>query len=325
MNHRQVQHISAIRIVTICAALIAVTTTSTAEAADKTSGTSPSISTNQNDNTLSIELDGRPALRYRFGDVKFKPCIDRWYTPGGTNILRDAPHDHLHHHAMMFAVAVDGVNFWEEKSPKSGKEVGQKPGKVVTKTNNGMTTAAFSQNLIWKDSDNKPLLNEQRTIELISANGLDASLVNWTTTLSPPDGKKSAQLGGRHYYGLGMRFVESMDNVGKMIAADGVKSRSVLGHAWFAPARWMAYTAPANGKTVTVAIFDHPQNPRYPGGVFHMTKPFAYLSATIGLGDKPYEVKAGKSLSLRYGAALWDGKVGTEKIEAAYRIWSKIK
>jgi hypothetical protein len=74
---------------------------------------------------------------------------------------------------------------------------------------------------------------------------------------------------------------------------------------------------------VTVAIFDHPNNPRFPGGVFHMTDPFAYLSATIGLADKPYKIKAEKPLLLRYGAALWDGEVGPEKIEAVYRLWSE--
>ena len=32
----------------------------------------------------------------------------------GENLLRDAPHDHLHHHALMYGIRVNGVNFWEE-------------------------------------------------------------------------------------------------------------------------------------------------------------------------------------------------------------------
>lgn len=291
------------------------------DSVNKTGDKNQSVNTKQDDTTLSIQLDGRPALEYRFAGVKFKPYISRWYTPSGINILRDAPHDHLHHHALMFAVAVDGVNFWEEHSAKAGKEACQKPGRVVVKTTDGKTTAAFSQDLDWKNADNQIMLEEQRTIELIAEKGLDASLINWTAVLSAPPGKKSATLGGSCYFGLGMRFVQSMDNVGKMTAADGVKSKLVLGHAWVAPARWMAYTAPANGKTVTVAIFDHPDNPRHPGGIFHMTKSFAYLSATLGLADKPYEIKADKPLSLRYGTALWDGEVGPDKIEAVYRLW----
>ena len=273
--------------------------------------------------TVSMKVNGRPALDYLFGGVKFKPYVSHWHTPDGINILRDAPHDHLHHHAMMFAVAVDGVNFWEEHSPTAGKEVGQKPQNVTTQTTNNKTLAGFSQSLDWKDSNDQLLLKEQRTIELIVENGLNASLINWTSALSVPPGKKSVQLGGSHYFGLGMRFVESMDKGGKMIAADGKKSHSVPGHACVAPVRWVAYTAPAEGKTVTVAIFDHPQNPRFPGGIFHMAEPFAYLSATIGLDNKPYEIKAEKPLLLRYGAALWNGEVGPKKIEAVYRLWSE--
>ena len=55
-------------------------------------------------------------LVYAFDPLRFKPCARELAPLGGPNILRDAPADHLHHHALMFAVAVNGVNFWEEIS-----------------------------------------------------------------------------------------------------------------------------------------------------------------------------------------------------------------
>ena len=58
---------------------------------------------------------------YRVDGVPFKPYVEKLFTPSGTNILRDAPSDHLHHHGLMFAVRVNGINFWEEK-PDSGKQ-----------------------------------------------------------------------------------------------------------------------------------------------------------------------------------------------------------
>ena len=310
---------------TVIVVLLAVSIVMADETPVQTNAVHRSVNINQNNTTVSIEVNGLPALDYQFGGVKFKPCVNRWYTPDGINILRDAPHDHLHHHALMFAMSVDGVNFWEEHSPKAGKEVGQKPRDLFTQAINGKMSAAFSQDLDWKDSADQLMLKERRTIELIVENGIDASLINYSSTLLVPSGKKSVRLSGTHYNGLGMRFVESMDKVGKMITADNKNSRSVTGHTWVAPARWMAYTAPVEGKTVTVAIFDHPQNPRFPGGIFHMTTPFAYLSATLGLADKTYEVKPEKPLHLRYCAALWDGEVGPETIEAVYRLWSENK
>ncbi len=282
-----------------------------------------SVDVEQNDKTLLVSVDGRPALEYLFGGVEFKPCVSRWHTPEGINILRNSPHDHLHHHAMMFAVAVDGVNFWEEHpKEKAGREVGQAPQGVFSKAVDGNATAGFSQLLDWTGPDGKVLLEERRAIELTIEKDVNVSLLSWTSTLSTPPGKQSAELGGNYYFGFGLRFVESMDKSGKIIVADGIKSRSVLGgRNWIAPAKWVAYTAAVDGHAVTVAIFDHPQNPRFPAGIFHMSEPFAYLSATIGLADRPYQILAGKPLQLKYGAALWDSEKTTDEIEAAYQKW----
>ena len=78
----------------------------------------------QGKNTISIRAGDRPVLEYRFTDVPFKPCVARLWTPGGVQILRNSPDDHKHHHALMYAVGVDGVNFWEE-APRDqvGREV----------------------------------------------------------------------------------------------------------------------------------------------------------------------------------------------------------
>ena len=55
-------------------------------------------------NSIWIQAGKSPVLQYRYGDVPFKPYIKELYTPGGLNILLDAPPDHLHHHGLMFAL-----------------------------------------------------------------------------------------------------------------------------------------------------------------------------------------------------------------------------
>ena len=72
-------------------------------------------------NSITLQMGDRPVGRYRYSDVPFKPYLQELRTPSGINILRDSPFDHKHHHSLMFAVAVDGVNFWEEKDG-SGRE-----------------------------------------------------------------------------------------------------------------------------------------------------------------------------------------------------------
>ncbi len=52
---------------------------------------------------------------YAFATNQFKPYVRELYTLRGENVLRDAPPDHLHHHGLMYAVWVNGINFWEER------------------------------------------------------------------------------------------------------------------------------------------------------------------------------------------------------------------
>ena len=260
--------------------------------------------------TIRVEAGDRVVLRYRYEGVPYKPCVDWLATPAGINILRDAPHDHLHHHALMYAVNIDGVNFWEERN---------KPG---TQRHTGFADKAqIVETLDWQEAGGKVLANEQRTIELAGSAPDDVTLLTWRARLAVPPGNESATLTGAHYHGLGMRFVESMDSNGTFRNADDAESEVVRGTERLTPSRWCAYTAEADDKPVTVAMFGHPDNPRGPALWFTMTSPFAYLSATLNLHREPLEVTRDKPLALCYGVALWDGDVDTKRIEDMYKEW----
>jgi hypothetical protein len=114
-----------------------------------------------------------------------------------------------------------------------------------------------------------------------------------------------------------------MDQGGRFFNAAGQPGEVVRGSERLVPAKWAAYTAKADGKSVTVAIFDHPKNPRHPNKMFTMSPPFAYLSATLNLWKEPMDLKAGQDLDLRYGVAVWDGETPAEVVEALYAQWAK--
>ena len=76
----------------------------------------------QDGSTISIYDGQRPLLRYRYADVPKKPYVDQLFSPAGVEVLRDSPPDHKHHHGLMYALAVDKINFWEEHFPYSGQE-----------------------------------------------------------------------------------------------------------------------------------------------------------------------------------------------------------
>lgn len=264
---------------------------------------------------------GEKALaEYRYTGVPYKPYIAVFRTPAGINVLRDAPSDHLHHHALMFAIGVDGIDFWQE-----GNAPGRQAHREFLKrdaAHGGQETAGFVELLDWLGPESEtPRLHEKRTVQLVDPQRYGASLMTWETELSLPEGTESAALTGSHYFGLGMRFLESMDNHGTFFNADNAMGDWVRGDEHVTRSRWCAYTSLADGKPVTVAMFDSPDNPRHPAWWFTMSTPFDYISATLNLYREPMELKAEAPLRLRYGVALWDGHVGATEIEALYQKW----
>lgn len=281
-------------------------------------GPGATLSITQEGDSVWIRDGGNPLLRYRFQDIAYKPYVQEWYSPDGVQVLRDSPADHLHHHALMFAINVDGVNFWEEHEAP-GAQVHQDIEATEIGPGRDPAGARIVHRLHWANPRTEAvLLHERRTITVYETPA--PSLLTWESRFALPPGKEKATLGGAHYHGLGMRFRESMDTVGTFTTPAGELGEHVRGDEHLTPGAWCAYTAPADGQTVTVALFDHPDNVR-PVRWFTMKESFAYLSATINLWREPLEVKPGKPLILRYGAALWDGAVSKEGIKDAYKQW----
>ena len=275
-------------------------------------------------NVVSIYVEDSILLCYRYENVPFKPYVQQFFSPRRFNILCDAPPDHLHHHGLMFAVTVDGVNFWKEHQAP-GRQVHRCLTDVRIDKHNNVPRASFVEHIHWVNPHSQELLlKEHRTIEVWQAKVPAASLVTWQSKLEVPAGKESVTLTGAHYHGLGMRFSKSMDSGGQFHNADQKTGDIVRGDERLVRSSWCAYTAKANGKPVTVAMFDHPQNLRHPATWFTMTKPFAYLSATLNLHKQPLQLTSGKPLLLQYAVAVWDGRVETGQIDQLYQLWSAV-
>jgi hypothetical protein len=281
--------------------------------------------------TVSVSYDNGPVFRYCHAGASKKPYVDRLFSPAGVQVLRDSPHDHKHHHALMFATAVDGVDFWSE-TPGCGKQKPRSLDVINGGPPDGTQRAGFSEKLDWMGPrSSKPLLVESREVCELRDGGLDAlptlgaTLIEWRSSLQTPPGKRTVVLTGSHYFGLGIRFVQSMDADGRFFNADDKQGEIVRGDERLTPVKWCAYTAKADGKPVTVAIFDHPENLRYPAKMFTMSTPFAYLSATRNEWKEPITIKTGKPLDLRYGVAVWDGAVDKKTVEQLYQRWLKLR
>ena len=276
-------------------------------------------------NSVFVNRGQHNLLCYRYEDVPFKPYVQRLYSPTGINVLRDAPHDHLHHHALMYAIAVDGVNFWEEQNAP-GRQQHKRFVDMRIDKNDDVPSAGFVEQIDWINPNRRELLlKERRTIKIFQLDDVEATLLSWQSSFRVPTGKNSVKLSGSHYFGLGVRFLESMDSGGGFLNAAGQEGDIVRGTERIARANWCAYVAKAHGIPVTVAMFGHPENQRSPTHWFTMTAPFAYMAATLNLYKEPLEATSDKQLALRYAVAVWDGRIDKNKIEKIYRLWVKGK
>ncbi len=271
--------------------------------------------------TVVLYYNGKKLFIYNMMDSLFKPYIKELYTPAGHNILLDSPDDHKHHHGLMLAYNVDGINFWEETN-NSGRQKSIGISKLVSSTGKKLGEGGFATDIHWIDpGDGSIILREVRTINGEYNPRLEVNLYDWESRFLASDSKPSGSVAGSHYDGLGMRFVRSMDNAGEFVSAENKAGDIFRGQERLITDRWCAYLSQVDNQKVTVAMLAHPDNP---GGLttwFTMKVPFAYMSATMRLHENPMALQSGEILSLGYGVALWDGHVDNQRIEEAYQYW----
>ena len=269
-----------------------------------------------------ITTGERILLSYRYNSVPFKPYVQQLFSPGGLNVLLDAPSDHKHHHALMFAVTVDGVNFWEEQKTPGRQQHRRFSDIRIGQHGGSLPYAGFAEQIDWiNPGSGRLLLTERRRIEVSRLAEPQVTLLTWRSEFELSPAEQSITLTGSHYHGLGMRFIRSMDAQGRFLNADGKTGVIYRGDERLVRSRWCAYTARVDGKVVTAAMFDCPANQRHPATWFTMQKPFAYLSATLNLHTEPMKITPEQPLVLLYAVALWDGEVESEQIERLYKRW----
>jgi hypothetical protein len=289
-----------------------------AEESGLTNQTVPSTATVQSlakDGVCQFLLNGKPILEYRYPSRGPKSYVSLLTTPAGTNVLRDSPPDHVHHHALMFAVGIDGVDYWAE-GPGCGVQIPQADFRCDSQKSGERLVYRLFHKLRWQVPDGGDQLLEDRTIELIRDSRFSgATLLVWKAKLTVPADHEKVELWGRPYFGLGLRFVESMDRDGKLFNSLGNAGVQGTNNQ---RAQWCAYTAKVDDRPVTVVVMDEPQNPRAPATWFTMDQPFAYVSATLNLAAEKLDVTAGKPIVLTYGVAVCDGVLEQSDVQNLY-------
>ena len=276
----------------------------------------------------SVQHRGHTLFTYAFAPGKFKPYVQEMATVEGFNILRDAPFDHLHHHALMFAIRVNGINFWEEVPGCGVQKPVQTADPKVGVSPAGLPQASLTQVLHWlapqdafqPDTTARALLVERRTLTLTVDEPRREVALQWRSEFEVGQATNEVTLGGANYYGLGARFLQELDPIAAHFTATGPldlanNRQDVSQHPWAAVAFDRA------GTPVTFAMFGAPKNTGGAPWFFSMKTPFAYLSATQRLDQQPLKCVRGDRFQLDYLVVVQSGIAGKDQLEARYQRW----
>jgi hypothetical protein len=246
-------------------------------------------------------------LVYRSDPRQFKPYVKELCTIRGDNLLRDAPKDHLHHHGLMYAVRVNGLNFWEEISGSGVEKPIETLGPELGASPAGLPQATIRQTLHWlapldaflPDSPKWALLIERRTLVLTLHEAQEEVTLRWKSHFEVGGKTNTVILAGASYFGLGARFLEELDPIAEHFNPEGRPDltgtlQDVTPHDWCA----VAFDRPS--APATFAMFGLPANARGKAAFFTMKRPFAYISATQGLDQEPLVYHAGDTFEVEY-------------------------
>lgn len=230
------------------------------------------------DDRIRIEVDGELFTEWRHADwlaPYFYPVIG----PNGENITRNYPmkegvehesQDHPHHRSLRFTHSdVNGLNFWywrpgrerelsnaEIKFEKVEKLVSGETGEMIVWTR-------------WLDGDELVLREKMRIVITPLENR--QLLMDYDVELHAPD-DKPVVFGDIKDGGLYVRVAGTMKATEHFKAGGAALNGEILNSrgnrntdAWGKRAEWADFSGPdASGETVGIAMFDHPDNLRFP-------------------------------------------------------------
>lgn len=212
---------------------------------------------------VEVSLGQSPFMTFHHSAGYPKPFINPILTPGGVNMLREplpaySEGEHPWQRGLtLMQGAINGVDCWGEfDRPGFGRTVQDE-----MSIHQGPLSLVIATGNTWYEGGERPLMSDRRWYRLFDT-GRDAVVLDVLFTLVADRGPVtigSTKEGGF----LSIRVNPSMN-----ASADG-RMRNVYGAddetgCWSRRAHWMDYCGPVGDETAGFAVFDHPDNLRYP-------------------------------------------------------------
>ncbi|HUR47690.1 MAG TPA: PmoA family protein, partial [Candidatus Saccharimonadales bacterium] len=230
-------------------------------------------------------------------------------------------HDHPHHRSMWYSHGdVNGIDFWSE-TPKAGKIVHDK----FLEIKSGQESGVIRSSCKWIAPDGDVTCTDERTFRVYNRPG-NERVFDFEITIKAGD--KPLVFGDTKEGSFGIRVAESMRFSHGKKPGEGhivLTSGQLDDKAWGKHSDWCDYYGPVHGKTVGIAIFDHPQNPRHPT-TWHVRDYGLFAANPFGLHDFEKKEKGagdltiapGKAVTFRYRVLLHEGDTKSAKVAERY-------
>jgi hypothetical protein len=275
---------------------------------------------------LRVDFDGRLLTEYRV-DVGNKPFYFPLIGPTGEPFTRAYPmatvagedRDHPHQRSCWLTHGkVNGVDFWSES--REAGTIREIERSVIAQ---GPVLARLWTKNEWLAPSGKKVCTDERTVTFYRTTS--SRILDFGFVIRADSGPV---IFGETKEGMfGLRVASSMDVTrktgGKITNSEGLTDES----AWGQAASWVDYVGPVGGKTVGIAILNHPGSFRYPTN-WHV-RPYGLFAANPFGGldfHQPergeYTVAAGDSVRFGYRVILHEGATAQAGLPAQFVEYS---
>jgi hypothetical protein len=296
----------------------------------------PKVTIKELEGKLRVEVDGQLFTELVL-KAYAKPILYPIIGPHGIGMTRNYPmqkvageaEDHVHQKSLWFTHGdVNGVDFWAE-----GKDKGTIVNDKILEVTQGGATASVKTANKWVKPDGTVVCTDTTRIGFSAAPG--GRVIDFEITLHASQGAlvfgdtKEGTMGIRTHSNLCLvnNPKEGVTTAnGQAVNSEGVKGAAV----WGKRALWVDYWAQIEGKTVGIAIFDSPANPRHP--TWWHARDYGLIAVNpFGIHDfegKPaktgdFKIPAGESRTFSYRFVFHEGDAAGAKIAELYAQYAK--
>ncbi|MBU1474861.1 MAG: PmoA family protein [Acidobacteria bacterium] len=281
---------------------------------------------------LSIQMNGREVLIYRYGEewdiVHYWPMN----SPSGKNMLVQKTEPYPHHRSFWFAdtVSLDGGRQVSTYNALySGKKVGENDygppfmdrirHQKISRLETAKNRAEVMCELVWEMDGTTPLLDETRTMIFHDLGGGEFML-DVTFVLKASYGNVEFQSDDMHYAWpyLRLHTVFNGENGGTIVSDMGARGQEATN---MLPALWIDYSSMVDGVAEGVAVF------QWPDGEDHrwLTREYGCFGPRRAdrLSGKPFILEKGFSIKQRISVLVHSGDVAGGRVAERYQQYIK--